>query len=439
LKNTLLYLFLPLLPLALTGCSADGLFAQDLHRAALAGNMSRIKSYVEAGGKVDTVGDGGPLIRYAALGGHVELMRYLLAHGADEKERSFGKALIHDATESKNVDAVKFLLARVARDIDVNCPTTRDSILGEQGVTPLLIAAQNLDYDMAAYLISQGANVNAKDEYLNTPLIEAVFLSVEVPLQHERYKLTKLLVEHGADVNAPDKKGSSPVALAALTDDREIVKYLVQKGAATNKKGEDDETAFTYAAWNGNKESVEYFVQLGANPAARLSDGSMAAMRALRSDKVDFLPWFISHYHYNILATDTSGQNLLLQAIRVSKLATIQFLVNELKMDVNCRDARAITPLQLASSQLDVDKIRFLLEKGAQINAQDQDGYTPLIRVAQAAYIGDSTPSNEEACQEAIHFLLAHGARTDIRSKEGFTALDYVKDKPFPNLQKLLK
>lgn len=398
--------------------------------------MSQIKSYVEGGGKVDTVGDGGPLIRYAALGGHVELMRYLLAKGADEKERSFGKALIHDATESKNVEAVKFLLAR---GVDVNCPTTRDSILGGQGVTPLLIASHALDYNMAAYLISQGADVNAKDEYLNTPLIEAVFLSIEMPNSSERYELTKLLVDHGADVNAPDKKGSTPVALAALTDNKEVVKYLVQKGAATNTKGEDDETAFTYAAWNGDKELVEYFVQLGANPVARLADGSTAAMRALRSDKVDFLRWFISHYHYNILATDTSGQNLLLQAIKVSKMVTVQFLVNELKMDVNSRDARATTPLQLASSQLEVDKMRFLLEKGAQINAQDQDGYTPLMRVAQAAYIGDSTPSNEEACQEAMNYLLAQGARTDIRSKEGLAARDYVKDKPFPTLQKLLK
>jgi ankyrin repeat protein len=431
LKNTLLYLILALLPLALTACSADGLFGENLHRAALAGNMSRIKSYIEGGGKVDTVGDGGPLIRYAALGGHVELMRYLLAKGADEKERSFGQALIHDATKSKNVEAVKFLLAR---GVDVNCPTTRDSILGGQGVTPLLLAAQALDYDMAAYLISQGA-----DENLDTPLIEAVFLSIETPNSSERYEFTKVLVDHGADVNAPDKKGSTPVALAALTDNKEVVKYLVQKGAAVNIKGEDDETAFTYAAWNGDKELVEYFVQLGANPAARLADGSTAAMRALHSDKVDFLRWFIPHYHYNILATDTSGQNLLLQAIKVSKMVTVQFLVNELKMDVNSRDARATTPLQLASSQLEMDKMRFLLEKGAQINAQDQDGYTPLMRVAQAAYIGDSTPSNEAACQEAMNYLLAHGARTDIRSKEGLAARDYVKDKPFPALQKLLK
>lgn len=426
-----------LLTLLFTACSGGSPFAEDVHHAALAGNMSRIKAYVEVGGNVDTVGDGGSLLRYAALGGHVELLRYLIAKGADEKKRSFGKALIHDATESKNVAVVQFFLDR---GVDVNCPTTGDSILGGKGATPLLIASKYLDYSMAAFLLRRGANVNATDEYLNTPLIEAIFLNLDTDSNPAKvFRFTKLLVEHGADVNAPDKKGSSPVALAALTENKQVVQYLVHKGATTNKQGENGETAFTYAAGNADKDLVEYFVKLGANPAARLDDGSTALMSALRSDNVDFLRWFIAKYRYNILDTDSSGQNLLLRALKECNLKTTKFLVNELKMDVNTRDVHATTPLLSAAASVDLEEMKFLLEKGSQINAQDNEGFTPLMVVAQAAYIGDSTPSNEEACYEALQYLLAHGARKDIRSKEGLIAFDYVKDQPFPSLKKLLK
>ena len=437
MNTTLVRASLFLLTLLFTACSGGGPFAEDVHRATLAGNMTRIRAYVEAGGNVDTVGDGGSLLRYAALGGHVELLRYLIAKGADEQKRSFGKALIHDATESKNVAAVQFFLDR---GVDVNCPTTGDSILGGKGKTPLLIASEQLDYPMAAFLLRQGANVNVADKNLNTPLIEAIFLNSDTDSNPAKVvRFTKLLVEHGANVNTPDEKGSSPVALAALTENKQVVEYLVQKGATTTKRGENGETAFTYAAARANRDLVEYFAALGADPAARLDDGSTALMGALRSDNVDFLRWFIAKYRYNILAVDSSGQNLLLRALKECKLETIKFLVNELKMDVNTRDFHATTPLLSAAAGVDLEELKFLLEKGSQVNAQDKDGFTPLMVVAQAAYIGDSTPSNEEACYEALQYLLTHGARKEVRSKEGLVAFDYVKDQPFPSLKKLLK
>jgi ankyrin repeat protein len=43
--------------------------------------------------------------------------------------------------------------------------TLGDSVLGSKGQTPLLLAVQELDYPMATYLLSQGAQVNFEDEY----------------------------------------------------------------------------------------------------------------------------------------------------------------------------------------------------------------------------------------------------------------------------------
>jgi ankyrin repeat protein len=161
-------------------------------------------------------------------------------------------------------------------------------------------------------------------------------------------------------------------------------------------------------------------------------------MQALRSDDIAFLRWLIPTYQYNIQDHDSSGQTLLMYALNHS-LATTQFVVNELKLDVNARDAAGVTPLMLATKNLDFAKIKFLVAKGGRVNVQDKEGLTPIMYLAQAAQFNDSGPPNDAACQDAIKYLMAHGGRIGIKDKSGLSAVDYVKDKPFPELIALLK
>jgi hypothetical protein len=59
--------------------------------------------------------------------------------------------------------------------------------------------------------------------------------------------------------------------------------------------------------------------------------------------------------------------------------------------------------------------------------------------LAQAAHENDSGAPNDAACYEAIDYLIKQGGRTDLTDKTGHSALDYVKDKPFPDLIALVK
>jgi ankyrin repeat protein len=351
MRNTIVAVAIMLLPLCLYSCSPP---KSEVHEAAYSGDITKVKAYVEAGGQLDTLDPWErTIIGNALAGGQVAVIKYLLSKGIDEKEWHNGRAFIHQATESNQVEAVRFLVERGA---DVNSRTLGDPVLGDKGQTPLLLAAQELDYPVATYLISKGAQVNAQDEYSNTPLITAIFLSHgEHSNPAKIFQFVKLLVEHGADINQADKKGSTPLALAALTEHKEVVDYLVQKGADINKRGENGETAFSYAAGEANKSLCEYFIRLGARPNDRLDDGSTVLMQALRSDNMEFLRWLIPKYSYNIQDRDTSGQTLLMYAVNKS-LATTRFVVNDLKMDVNASDASGVTPLILAARNLELDK-----------------------------------------------------------------------------------
>ncbi|MCB2377914.1 ankyrin repeat domain-containing protein [Hymenobacter sp. BT635] len=437
MRNTLFSGIIILLSILFASCSSE----PDVHNAARNGDLKRIKVYVQEGGKVDSLTDNeDSILSYAALGGQVEVMRYLIVKGADERRWNNGEALIHTATRSKNVNAVKILLNRGA---NVNSRIMSDSLRGEAdaGQTPLLIAAKELDYPMAAYLISRGAHVNVKDEYGHTPLITANFYSNgSFPSNREQiFSLVKLLVENGADVNLADKTGSTPIALAALTGHKVVVEYLIQKGADINKRGENGNTAFSYAALDANKALCEYLITLGARPNDRLDDGSTVLMQSIDSNNVDFLRWLILTFKYNIQDRDTSGHTLLMYTVGSREMETTAFVVNELKMDVNASDSKGVTPLMLAAAGVDLDKIKFLVEKGSRVNVQDQKGLTPIMYIAQHAQVGDSGPGNDVACYNAIKYLMEHGGRTDTKNKAGLRAVDYVSDKPFPELITLLR
>jgi ankyrin repeat protein len=74
-----------------------------------------VKAYVEAGGKRDTLDLWERALTGNALTeGQVEVIKYLLSKGIDEKQRHNGRAFIHQATTSKKVEAVRFLVERGA-------------------------------------------------------------------------------------------------------------------------------------------------------------------------------------------------------------------------------------------------------------------------------------------------------------------------------------
>lgn len=87
----------------------------------------------------------------------------------------------------------------------------------------LFRAVREGNTDMVKSLVSvPGAEVNAKDERDNTPLLEAARFG------HE--DITRVLIAAGADVKAKDKDGKTALMLAIQGDHDEVVRVLKQAG-----------------------------------------------------------------------------------------------------------------------------------------------------------------------------------------------------------------
>ena len=115
----------------------------------------------------------------------------------------------------------------VNKGVDVNTSVA----LGTQGLmTPLLTAVRynrNAE-EVAKFLISQGANVNAKQENGMSSLFYA--------MGNGSVAVAELLISHGADVNARLDDGCTPLHIAAEKGQDVIARSLISKGANVNAK-----------------------------------------------------------------------------------------------------------------------------------------------------------------------------------------------------------
>lgn len=96
------------------------------------------------------------------------------------------------------------------------------------------------------------------------------------------------LLRRGAPVNAADKYGSTPLYLAAVQGETEIVRMLLGAGADPNREseGETEGTPLCAAASWGRTEIVRLLLQHGADPNAieRSSEERMTALKWARQN-----------------------------------------------------------------------------------------------------------------------------------------------------------
>ena len=71
------------------------------------------------------------------------------------------------------------------------------------------------------------------------------------------------------DVNARDEYGNTPLHKAAMFGKGDALRALIDVGADVNVTGEDDETPLHWAAWRGKAKVARALIDAGANVNAR--------------------------------------------------------------------------------------------------------------------------------------------------------------------------
>jgi uncharacterized protein len=356
-----------------------------------------------------------PLMRAAEVG-VLPVVQLLLKHGAvvDAREENFGQTALMFAARAGNADVVAALLARGANpDAATKIGATpafiapnsvpgfgfgvgilrggvpadrgrREPVPG--GMTPLLYAARHDKVDVARQLIKAGANVNAKEANGIWPLLMAI--------SNDNMAVAHLLLESGSAVNGQDWYGRSPLWEAVNVRnlyvhnatfkngiDRapllELIKDLLAAGADVNARTRETppfrnylleitgslewvdftgQTPFLTASLAGDVTVMKLLLAHGANPRIDTFEGTSPLMAAAGVNWVLAQTW-------------TEGPDQLLEAVK---------LCYELGMPVNQANSMGITALHGAANRGSDAIIRFLVDKGADLTAQDKQHRSTL-------------------------------------------------------------
>lgn len=167
-----------------------------------------------------------------------ELNAYLLARGTQD-----GDTPLHIAAQEGHVEVAYWLLMEGA-----NC-----SAVNQFGDTPLHFAARWGHAEVARLLIKGGASLRAKNGMGWVPLHHAAAYSAS--------EVATLLLDSGAEVAPMDMWGRCPIHFAASNDDFDIVSVLLKHGAHVDSLTVEGDTPLMYAAGYGHFDTVELLVR----------------------------------------------------------------------------------------------------------------------------------------------------------------------------------
>ena len=123
----------------------------------------------------------------------------------------------------------------------------------------LHVAAEINDTDAACWLIANGADMEAKGVYDDTPLHRAARAR-----DIDAAEVAKLLIDNGARVNAKDYYSDTPLHYAAIFNAAEVAKLLIDNGANVNAKNGIDHTPLHEAAVGNAAEVAKLLIDNGA-------------------------------------------------------------------------------------------------------------------------------------------------------------------------------
>lgn len=229
---------------------------------------------------------------------------------------------------------------------------------GPEGSTPFMYAVLYSDTATLARLLKLGADPNQRNNANATALMWAA----------RDLEKTRLLVSHGADVNAKSDNNRTPLMIAARRPGAApVVKFLLDKGANPNPNAKPgaESSPLLEALTAGDASIVKLLVQRGADAQATADMGLTMAVTTGCTKGLE------------LLATSITNKDVYTTALQntaiIGDLKAVRLMLDH-GADVNAFDGFGKTPLMYAaiSDVLPVDVVKLLIERGADVNAIDR-------------------------------------------------------------------
>ena len=363
--------------------------------------------------------------------GRIDVVDYLLREGAGtDLTDSKGSNSLHVAVSSHNGRMVSRLLEN---GVDINAKSNKFG-------PPLALAVVLLERYVVDMLLQSGARVDIADSAGLAPLhlvarggnIYSHKLYSKSEKNDRRIKITRSLLDAGASPNIADGTGLRPLWYAVSYDHLEIVNALLENGLDLNLTNESSKRTILHEAVSSSATETGAIIlallEHGADPLAIDDHGITAWHAAAASGNLEVLKVLTQHMQRtkNLEIRNEQGETALFVVVKSGSLGNTQFLLRS-GANPDAQNARGETPLRIAAG--------YRTERGRIL--EPDSNLEELVLVLQAFSLEYVASANRENCDGMtrlhvaaqhgrhiiIEYLLSKGALVDVISADGFTPL----------------
>ncbi|CAN0045900.1 unnamed protein product, partial [Ascophyllum nodosum] len=266
-------------------------------------------------------------------------------------------------------------------------------------------------------VLRHGADVEAVNEKGETPL--------HIAAGFGKQSVFEALAEAGANIHHRASDGSSVLNMAAITGNLETLGALVRRKVDVRAVGPSGFSSLHLAAINNKEAAIDALIAAGADVNAKSAVGGQTPLHGavICGGNPETIAALFRH-GADDGALDGRGDPPLHVALLHGKESAIAALVAG-GTDINCRTSKnGLTALDWAAFLGNVDVLKMLVENGADVRGSGPRGDTPLHFAVRRNSVGAS----ETSC-EAITALLLHGAEVDAADNFGKTPLVIAVEK----------
>eukprot|EP00128_Syssomonas_multiformis_P007040 Colp12_sorted_trinity150504_noHs@22461 len=373
----------------------------------------------------------------AARFGEARICELLLDYGADPNREGYKPLSV--AVEGGKISISGLLLERGADpNEDKGKPLCVAAEKGNTGICALLLeygadpnlggsalrALENSHFETCAFLLNKGADPTTCDSNGDTLLVSAFIASYNLTVKafnspHNSEKsliadeyasdiakftaLISLMLEKGANPNLPQSGcRKTPLHHAAIMSP-DMCRLLLEKGADPHARDSEGDTPLHIAAFWGNLEVCELLIEKGADTTVCNKVGGTPLHAAAEKQRTEICALLL-RYNADVNVCDNKeGATPLHNAARQCEIEDWIRLIKDGTMVVES-DQKRREFLRRMASECKLDTCKLLVEWGADLDARDKQGDTPLLIAAKNLL--------EELCVQ----LLNSGSRADAQN-----------------------
>lgn len=271
-----------------------------------------------------------------------------------------------EAINTGDMEKVKMYLSKHANLLE---ETNR------RGLTPLLLAANANQTEITEFLVKKGANIH----FENAQGYQAIHFAAK----KGNHKIVKLLVGKGVSVNVAVANGTLPINFAAWSGDYETAIYLEEKGADIMAVVGNNANVLMYSAMGGNTALYDWYEAKGVSRNHRDNDGDGSLHWAATGESGEMIKYLVNKKNYDINEKNNKGATPLQIGLEWGKLNTTKAFF-ELGISPMTKNSTGGNWLHSAANTGNFELIEYLMEKGCDINAHNSNGATPLYNAASS-------------------------------------------------------